>query len=119
MKKVLLVIMLAASGLAQADNREYRNHGHRDVYVQKTSGSDILFPLVIGGIFGAAIANSNRQETIIVQQQPPVYIQQQPPVIVQREQIIPPRELQMACYGWKEIQTPDGAIYRERSCYYR
>ena len=118
MKKVLLVIMLAASGVAQADYREYRNHGHRDVYIQKTSGSDIIFPLVIGGIFGAAIANSNRPEPVVVQQQP-IIVQQQPSVIVQREQVLPPREPQMACYGWKEIQTPDGAIYRERSCYYR
>lgn len=111
MKKALLVIMLAASGLAQADYREYRNHGHRDVYVQQTSGADVIVPLVIGGIFGAVIANSNRPETVVVQQQSPV--------IIQREQPLPPREPQMICYGWKEIQTPDGSIYRERSCYYR
>ena len=110
MKKALLVIILAASGFAHADYREYRHHVHRDVYVQQTSGAEVLFPLVLGGMVGAAIANSNRPEPVVVQQ---------PPVIVQREQVIPPREPQMVCYGWKEIQTPDGAIYRERSCYYR
>ena len=117
MKKVFLVIMLAASGLAHADYREYRHNGHRDIRVQQVASADIIFPLVIGGMFGAAIANSNRQETVIVQQQPVVV--QQPPVYIQREQVIQPREPQTVCYGWKEIQTPDGAIYRERSCYLR
>jgi hypothetical protein len=117
MKKVFLVIMLAASGLAQADYREYRHGGHRDVRVQQVASADIIFPLVIGGIFGAVIANSNRPEPIIVQQQP-VIVQQQP-VYIQREQVIHSREPQTVCYGWKEFQTLDGQIYRERSCYLR
>lgn len=117
MKKVFLIIMLAASSLAHADYREYRYNGHRDVRVQQVTSADIIFPLVIGGMFGAAIANANRPETIIVQPQP-VIVQQQP-VFVQREQIVQPRETVTVCYGWKEIQTLDGSIYRERSCYYR
>lgn len=117
MKKVFLVIMLAASGLAHADYREYRHYNRRDVQVQQVASADIIFPLVIGGMFGAAIANSNRPEPIVVQQQP--VIVQQPPVYIQREQLIQPREPQTVCYGWKEIQTLDGAVYRERSCYLR
>jgi hypothetical protein len=117
MKKLVLVIMLVASGLAQADYREYRHNGHRDVRVQQVASADIIFPMVIGGIFGAAIANANRPEPIILQQQP-VIVQQQP-VYIQREQVIQPRELQTVCYGWKEFQTLDGQIYRERSCYLR
>ena len=106
MKKIFLVIMLAASGLAQADYREYRHGGHRDVRVQQVANADIIFPLVIGGIFGAVIANSNRPEPIIVQQQP-VFVQQQPVIIQQSPQL---------CTDWKEIQYPDGKIYRERTC---
>lgn len=109
--------MLAASGLAQADYREYRHNGYRDVRVQQVASADIIFPLVIGGIFGAAIANANRPEPMVLQQQP-VIVQQQP-VYIQREQVIQPREPQTVCYGWKEFQTLDGQIYRERSCYLR
>jgi hypothetical protein len=54
--------------------------------------------LIIGGVVGAVIANRPAQaETIIVQQQP-VYVPQE------------------SCTPWKEIQTSDGKIYRERTC---
>jgi hypothetical protein len=50
-------------------------------------------------VVGAAIANRPAQaETVFVQRQP---------VIVQ---------LQENCTPWKEIQTPDGQTYRERTC---
>ena len=86
MKKILIALALGITmvGTAQADYyREYR-HEHRPVYVERVhTGGEVLFPLVIGGIVGAAIANSNRQEPVVVQQQivqpPPVYVQPQPP----------------------------------------
>jgi len=86
MKKILIALALGITmvGTAQADYyREYR-HEHRPVYVERVStGGEILFPLIIGGIVGAAVANSNRQEPVVVQQQivqpPPVYVQPQPP----------------------------------------
>lgn len=100
MKKILLVLMLFAVGTASAQHWHHRHPEPRTVIVER---NDWLAPLIIGGIAGAVIANANNQPQ-------PLVIQQQP-VIVQQPQIV--------CYGWKEIQTSDGAIYRERACYYR
>jgi hypothetical protein len=63
--------------------------------------------LIIGGIAGAVIANSKQPETVVVQQQPQSVIVERQPVIVQKQTV---------CSEWKEIQTSDGTIYRERSC---
>lgn len=101
MKKLLLVITLLASVTA-AQAQWHHNHRHwngRTVIVER---NDWVAPLIIGGIAGAVIANHN-------QQQQPVVVQQ--PVIVQQPSTI--------CTDWKEIQTPDGQIYRERNCYQR
>ena len=78
---IALAIGLTVVGTAQADHyREYRHHGHRPVIVERVqNGGEIIVPLIIGGIFGAAIANANRQETVIIQQ-PQVIVQQQPQV---------------------------------------
>lgn len=77
---IALAIGLTVVGAAQADQyREYR-HQPRTVIVERVqNGGEVLVPLIIGGIFGAAIANANRQETVIVQQ-PQVIVQQQPQV---------------------------------------
>lgn len=105
MKKLLiLTISIASLSSAWADGyREYRHHYPRPVIVEQHSNTDILFPLVIGGLVGAAIANQNQP--------------QQPQVIIQREPVVV--QPQTVCYGWKEIQMPDGQVYRERTCYYR
>lgn len=79
MKKIIaLALGLTLVGAAQADYyREYR-HQHRPVIVERVqTGGDILVPLIIGGIFGAAIANANQPQPVIVQQ-PQVIVQQQP-----------------------------------------
>ena len=81
---IALAIGLTVVGAAQADNyRHHHYHQPRTVIVERvqTVGAEhILVPLIIGGIFGAVIANSNRQEAVIVQQQPQVIVQQQPQV---------------------------------------
>ncbi len=77
MKQIIaLTIGLTLVGAAQADNY-HRHQGHqpRTVIVERVhtvNAEAVLVPLIIGGIFGAVIANSNRQETVIVQQQPQV-----------------------------------------------
>ena len=81
---IALALGLTLVGTAQADYyREYRHHGHRPVIVERVqTGGEVLVPLLIGGMVGAAIANSNRPEPVVVQQQivqPPVYVQPQPP----------------------------------------
>ena len=85
MKQIIaLTIGLTLVGAAQADHY-HRHQGHqpRTVIVERVhtvNAETVLVPLIIGGIFGAAIANANRQETVIVQQQPQVIVQQQPQV---------------------------------------
>lgn len=104
MKRVLAVLLLT---LAAVPAMAQWHHGHRPngYYGGYYGNGGWVAPLIIGGVVGAAIAN-RQQETVVVQQ-PPVYIQQPQSVIIQRQPV---------CTEWKEIQTPDGQIYRERSC---
>ena len=98
MKKILILLallMVTVPALAQHWNHGHRHHGHARYY----GHGGWVAPLIIGGVVGAAIANRPVQaETVFVQRQP---------VIVQ---------LQENCTPWKEIQTPDGQTYRERTC---
>jgi hypothetical protein len=106
MKKILValsILLAATAASAQWNHRHY------------SGGNNWVAPLIIGGIAGALITREAQQPPpVIVQQpqvivqQPPVIVQQQPQMMFQREQI---------CSEWREIMTPDGRIYRERSCY--
>jgi hypothetical protein len=100
MKKILIALSLfAVVGTASA---QWHHHGHyRGGYYG--GGGNWVAPLIIGGIAGAVIA---RESQPVIVQQPPVYVQPQP-VYVQRQPV---------CTEWKEIQQPDGQIYRERTC---
>jgi len=106
MKKLLLVaVTLMVSNMAFAqDCRWGIDHRHhncgprwepRTVIVER---NDWIAPLIIGGIAGAVIANQNQQQPVVQQPQT---------VIVQTQNV---------CTAWKEIQQPDGQIYRERTC---
>ena len=109
MKNTLAITLALLVTAAHADMyREYRNQPPREVHVEQHGNADILFPLVIGGLVGAAIANQNQPQP--VPQQPQQVFIQREPVVVQPQTV---------CYGWKEIQMPDGQVYRERTCYYR
>ena len=93
------MLLIATAASAQWHPREARTYYvHNDNWVA---------PLIFGGIAGALITREVQQQPVIVQQQP-VIVQQPPQVFVQREPV---------CSEWKEIQQPDGRIYRERSCY--
>ena len=110
MKKLLLVITLLVATTANAQwNHHHRHIENRTVIVERNDRNEWIAPLIIGTIAGAVIANANQPQPIVQQQ----------PVYIQREQVIQPREPQTVCYAWKEIQTQDGQIYRERSCYLR
>ena len=102
MKRVLAVLLLtlaAVPAMAQHwHGHGFRHHGHY------SGGSGWVAPLIIGGVVGAAIANS--REPVVVQPQPTI-VYQNPPVYVQRQTV---------CTEWKEIQNSDGTIYRERTC---
>ena len=97
MKKILIslaLLMTVVPALAQHWNHGHRHHGHARHYGQ----GNWVVPIIIGGVVGAVIANRPAQaDTVIVQQQP-IYVPQE------------------ACTPWKEIQTLDGRIYRERTC---
>jgi hypothetical protein len=107
MKKLLLValtLMVSTMAFAQ-DCRWGIDHRHhncgprwepRTVIVER---NDWIAPLIIGGIAGAVIANQNQQQPVVVQQPQTVIVQ-----------------TQTVCTAWKEIQQPDGQIYRERTC---
>ena len=121
MKKVLISIILASvATVSFAETRNeynYRNfqnqtrnyelrHSHRNYY-QQVNGGNWVAPLIIGGIAGA----------IIVRESQPVYVKPAP-VYIQHPVYVPlPVVQSTACSEWREIQAPDGRIYRERSCY--
>jgi len=106
MKKLLLValtLMVSTMAFAQ-DCRWGIDHRHhncgprwepRTVIVER---NDWIAPLIIGGIAGAVIANQNQQQPVV----------QQPQTVIVQTQTV--------CTAWKEIQQPDGQIYRERTC---
>ena len=100
---IALALGLTLVTAAQADHyHNHRHHGHRPVIVERvqTSG-DILVPLIIGGIVGAAIANSNQPQPVIVQPQPQVIMQQpQPNGFIQ----CPPGTMPFEQRGWVRNQ---------------
>jgi hypothetical protein len=102
MKKVFLALLVSL--IATAASAQWHQHPPRTYYVHDDNW---VAPLIFGGIAGALITREVQQQPVIVQQQP-VIVQQQPQVFVQREPV---------CSEWKEIQQPDGRVYRERSCY--
>jgi len=99
MKKILVALsLLALTGSAMAQH--YHGHGLRPYGYYRGPGYGWWVAPVVTGVIGYEIARS--QQPVVVQQQP-VIVQQQP---VQTQ----------TCTDWKEIQGPDGKIYRERTC---
>ena len=98
MKKILVALsLLALTGTAMAQH--YHGHGFRHPGHYRGPGVGWwVAPVVVG-----AIGYELGRQQVIVQQQP-VVVQQQP---------VPPS---ITCTEWKEIQGPDGKIYRERTC---
>ena len=94
MKKLiaLVLISLSFSAFAQHGHRGYHNH-YRGAHAP---GWNWVAPALIGGAIVYGVTRPVPAETVIVQQ--PVYIPQE------------------SCTAWKEVQTPDGRIYRERTC---
>lgn len=99
MKKLILAIALLASVPAIAQHRHHGHHGH----YRSGPGWGWWVAPVVTGVIGYEIARS--QQPVIIQQQP--VIVQNPPSIYQSQQ---------NCTVWKEVQTPEGNIYRERTC---
>ena len=97
MKKLFITLALVCATLpVLAQHHGYRhNHNH---YRGPGYGGWVA-PLIIGGAIGYTLT---RPEPVVIQQ--PIYIEQQP------------MPLNQNCSPWKEVQTSDGRIYRERTC---
>ena len=97
MKKILIALsLLAVTGTAMAQH--YHGHGLRHHGHYRGPGVGWWVAPVITGVIGYEIA---KQQQVIVQQ----------PVIVQQQ-----TTQTQTCSDWKEVQTSDGKIYRERTC---
>jgi hypothetical protein len=95
MKKILVALsLLALTGSAMAQHHHGQGFRHPGYYRGPGYGWWVA-PVVTG-----VISYELGRQQVIVQQQP---------VIVQPQPI-------QTCTEWKEIQTPDGKIYRERTC---
>ena len=102
MKKVLLALALVAvTGSAMAQH--YHGQGFRHPGYYRGPGYGWWVAPVVTGVIGYEIAR--RQQPVIVQQ----------PVVVQPAPYYGQTPVQ-SCTAWTEIQTPDGRIYRERTC---
>jgi hypothetical protein len=102
-KLIIGSMILATSGVALAHHGRHHHghhHGyqhfhHRPVIVHR----DWVAPLVLGGIAGAIIVKEANK-----------------PVVVEQPVQVIPRATVVECTEWKEIQTSDGQVYKERTC---
>ena len=100
MKKTIIALsLLCATSAVVAQH--YHGHGfrHHGQYRGPSAGWWVA-PVVIGAI-GYELG---RQQVIV---------QPQPTVIVQPQSVFTENQ---TCTPWKELQMPDGKIYRERTC---
>lgn len=97
MKKFLVLITLLFVSVAAS--AQYRHWGHRYYGPYYGGGGGWVAPVLIGGVIGYELSKQNNNTVIV----------QQPSVMVE--------PTTMECGPWKEIQTPDGKIYKERTCY--
>jgi hypothetical protein len=103
MKKIILALMLLGSipAMAQHHGHGFRHHGHHGYYYGGGVNGNWVAPLIIGGVVTYALTRPAPQ---------PVIVEQQSTVI--QTQI-------STCTEWKEIQSSDGRVYKERTCYQR
>jgi hypothetical protein len=99
MKKVILALALLASVPAFAQHHGHYGHRHGG------HGHGWGWGPVVGGAILGAVVYDIYNRPVVVQQQP--VIVQQPPVVYQS---------QPNCGPWKEVQSQDGTVYRERTC---
>lgn len=109
MKKLIVTILTICAmtpALAQHHGHRHKNHFHHHHQRHWHPHHGWVVPLVIGGAVTYALTRPQ-----IIVEPAPVVIDTTPPA--------PAVEGTTVCTEWKEIQTSDGKIYRERSCYQR
>ena len=94
--KYLIAVVLAFTSITAAAQHggHSRHHFHHHHAARWYPGHGWILPSIIGGVLVYEIAKSQQPTTIIVEQ---------------------PTQTQ-TCTEWKEIQTADGRVYRERTC---
>ena len=97
MKKLIALVLITLSTTAMAQHHHHHRHGGWGY-------NGWIAPVIVSGVIGYEIARH---------QSPPVVVQQ--PVIVQPAPYYGQSQVQ-TCTAWTEIQTPDGRVYRERTC---
>ena len=97
MKRLVALFLITLSATAMAQHHHHHRHGGWGY-------NGWIAPVIVSGVIGYEIARH---------QSPPVVVQQ--PVIVQPAPYYGQSQVQ-TCTAWTEIQTPDGRIYRERTC---
>jgi hypothetical protein len=104
MKKILVAAILTAATLpVMAQHYGHRIHQHH--YHHHHRGGN-LGPILGGAILGAVMYDIYNR---------PIVVQPPPPVIIHTPPVVHQYPVQN-CTSWTEIQTPDGRIYRERTC---
>lgn len=88
MKKFLAILVFCPT-LVFAQHLHYPHHHHRPHWRYEHNTWNWVAPVILGGII---VHEITRQQTPT-----------NPP-------------LQENCTPWREIQTPDGRVYRERTC---
>ena len=97
MKRLVALILITISATAMAQHHHHHRHGGWGY-------NGWIAPVIVSGVIGYEIAR---------RQAPPVIVQQ--PVVVQPAPYYGQTQVQ-SCTAWTEVQTPDGRIYRERTC---
>ena len=119
MKKMVAVfLMMCAMVPAFAQHHGYRhkqpNYHNHNVHRHHGHHYNWVAPLVLGGVVTYALTRPP-----VVIEQPPVIVHNPQPYIVDPDAVPVPVPGSTACTEWREVQYPDGKIYRERSCYQR
>ena len=97
MKRLVALFLITLSATAMAQHHHHHRHGGWGY-------NGWIAPVIVSGVIGYEIAR---------RQAPPVIVQQ--PVVVQPAPYYGQTQVQ-SCTAWTEVQTPDGRIYRERTC---
>jgi len=102
MKKILIMLFVLSAFSAHADGRE--RHHHRHYYAGNSSGgTDLLLPLIIGGVVGYQISRANEPQQVIIQKPQP---QPAPSIIINGAVYVEALQFEHNCNCYKKVYVP-------------